>query len=69
MDPRNDGNWEGTLIWHSGCARIAWRRTGFPVLKGLMVISRNAREIMKLVSGRKPSYSDDENDGLQIHHM
>ncbi|KAF8758081.1 hypothetical protein HU200_010744 [Digitaria exilis] len=32
------------------------------LLKGLMAISkdRNAREIMKLVTGRKPSYSDDE---------
>ncbi|CAL5001408.1 unnamed protein product [Urochloa decumbens] len=32
------------------------------LLKGLMSISkdRNAREIMKLVTGRKPSYSDDE---------
>ncbi|KAL6646107.1 hypothetical protein ACP70R_017715 [Stipagrostis hirtigluma subsp. patula] len=32
------------------------------LLKGLMAISkdRNAREIMNLVTGRKPSYSDDE---------
>jgi len=32
------------------------------LLKGLMAISkdRNAREIMMLVAGRKPSYSDDE---------
>ncbi|TKW11010.1 hypothetical protein SEVIR_6G206100v4 [Setaria viridis] len=32
------------------------------LLKGLMAISkdRNAREIMKLVTGRKPSYSDDD---------
>lgn len=32
------------------------------LLKGLMAISkdRNAREIMKLVTGRKPSYPDDE---------
>jgi hypothetical protein len=37
------------------------------LLNGLMVISRNAREITNLVTGRKPSCSDDENGGLQRH--